>query len=231
MPRAARPDFAGLIFHVLNRANGKRKIFKKERDFQAFEDTLFLAIHKFDIQLYSYCIMPNHWHLVLSPNSNGGMGKCMQWLTLTHTQRYNAFHERIGYGQVYQGRYKSFLVEKDSYFLQLCRYVERNPLRAQLVTQAEQWQWSSLHKRKFGTNTDKQHLAVWPKEIPNNQIEWINKEQKSDTKVTESIRTSIHHGKPFGSDKWTKITVKNFNLEHSIRPRGRPKSSLTKGTL
>jgi len=81
--------------------------------------------------------MPNHWHFCLSPNNDGDMTKFMQWLTLTHTQRWHAGHHSIGAGHLYQGRYKSFLVQKDDHFLQLCRYIESNALRAKLVQGAE----------------------------------------------------------------------------------------------
>ena len=89
------------------------------------------------MRIYSYQIMLNHWHFCLSPKNDGDLSKFMQWLTLTHTQRLRAHNHSTGYGHIYQGRYKSFIVQKDNYFLQLCRYIESNALRAGLTRKAQ----------------------------------------------------------------------------------------------
>jgi putative transposase len=100
------------------------------------------------MRLLSYCLMPNHWHLVLWPRADGELSDFGHWLTLTHTQRWHAHYHNVGTGHLYQGRFKSFPVARDEHFLQLCRYVERNPLRAGLVRRAEAWQWGSLWGEK-----------------------------------------------------------------------------------
>jgi putative transposase len=133
MARTLRQAASNMFYHVLNRANGKEKIFKKEKDYGAFVKMLFESKEKYPIKILSFCIMPNHWHFILSPHKGEDLPKFMRWLTHTHTQRYHAYYKTIGGGHVYQGRYKSFLVDRDAYFLQACRYVERNPLRAGLV--------------------------------------------------------------------------------------------------
>ena len=139
MGRAPRVDLAGYIYHVINRANGRREIFHTDNDYSAFEQIMQEAKDRVNIDIYSYCIMPNHWHLVLSPKQDGDLSKFTGWLTLTHTQRRHAFQHSVGEGHIYQGRYKSFLVSPDEYFLQLVRYVEQNPLRAKLVNKSQQW--------------------------------------------------------------------------------------------
>jgi len=96
------------------------------------------------MRLLCYCIMSNHWHLVLWSKNDGDLSEYMRWLTVTHTQRYHAFHETFGKGPLYQGRFKLFPVEQDDHFFSVCRYVQRNPLRAGLVSRPELWRWSSL---------------------------------------------------------------------------------------
>ena len=99
-------------------------------------------------RIISYCFMPNHWHLALWPKEDGELSEFIRLLTVTHTQRWHAHHHTAGTGPVYQGRFKSFPVQADEHFLTVCRYVERNPLRAKLVKSAQAWPWCSLAKRQ-----------------------------------------------------------------------------------
>jgi len=115
MSRAPRLDVGGVIYHLLNRANGKKKIFLHPKDYGAFENVLQEAVERFGMKVYAYCIMPNHWHLVVEPNSDGDLSLFTGWLTLTHTQRWHSFHHTVGFGHLYQGRYKSFPVSNDEY--------------------------------------------------------------------------------------------------------------------
>ena len=138
MGRALRVDVGDHVYHVLNRANARAGLFAKKQDYALFESILEEAIERIDTRLLAYSVMPNHWHLVVYPREDGDLAKFMNWLTLTHTQRFHAEHGTTGYGHLYQGRYKSFLCEEDRHFLQLVRYVERNAKRAQFVTRAEE---------------------------------------------------------------------------------------------
>ena len=137
MPRITRTDVREEIYHVLNRANASVQIFNNDEDYQIFESILGEAIEKFDMRLLAYCIMPNHWHLVLYPKQDGDLARFMGWLSNTHTRRWHASKGTIGEGHLYQGRYKSFLCQDDNHFLTLARYVERNAKRANLVKNAE----------------------------------------------------------------------------------------------
>ena len=121
------------MYHVLNRANARVQIFNSDKDYQLFESVLEEAVGKYDLGLLSYCIMPNHWHLVLCPKNDGDLSRFMGWLTNTHTRRWHTGKGTIGQGHLYQGRYKSFLCQDDNHFLVLVRYVERNARRANLV--------------------------------------------------------------------------------------------------
>ena len=108
-------------------------IFEKPEDYDAFERVLEEAVERTEMRLLAYCVMPNHWHLVVWPREDGELSRFTGWLTLTHTQRWHAHRHTTGSGHLYQGRFKSFPVQDDEHFLTVCRYVERNALRANLV--------------------------------------------------------------------------------------------------
>src|SRR6516164_1165917 len=150
MGRAVRVDAGGLVYHVLNRANARLRIFAKAGDYEAFETVLEQARARFGTRVLAYCVMPIHWHLVLWPRAQRELSRFVGWLTLTHTQRWHAHYRDVGSGHLYQGRFKSFPIEADDHYLAVCRYVERNALRAGLVERAEAWHWGSLGRRLAG---------------------------------------------------------------------------------
>ncbi len=129
MPRPRRAAEGGLIYHALNRANAGLTIFDAEDDYAAFLQVLAEAVARYKMRLLAYCLMPNHFHLLLWPRKDGDLSQFMRWLTLTHTQRWHAYRRTAGTGHLYQGRFKSFPVQSDEHFLTVCRYVERNALR------------------------------------------------------------------------------------------------------
>lgn len=137
MGRPRRAADGGLIYHVLNRANARLMVFEKEKDYAAWEQVLGEAAARSGTRLLAYCVMPNHWHLVVWPHKDGELSAFTGWLTLTHTQRWHAHRGSRGTGHLYQGRFKSFPVQDDEHFFTVCRYVERNALRANLVARAE----------------------------------------------------------------------------------------------
>ena len=143
MGRSRRIAQGNLIYHVLNRANDRKIIFHKNSDYEAFERIMVEVQMRIPMRILAWCLMPNHWHLVLWPTFDGQLSEYMRLLTLTHTQRWHAHYQSAGSGHLYQGRFKSFIVESDAYLLIVCRYVEQNPLRAKLVRRAEDWRWSS----------------------------------------------------------------------------------------
>ena len=223
MARIPRKAVGDEIYHIINRANGREQIFQKEKDYEAFEKILFEAKERCPMRILSFCIMPNHWHFVLYPKKGEDLSNFMRWVTHTHTQRYHAHYNSIGCGHIYQGRFKSFPIEKDNHFLQVCRYVERNPLRAGLVQKAEDWRWSSLWVQERGTDKQKSLLSPWPVEKPNAYLEWVNTLQKDEEEKLEKIRHSIKRGSPFGKDSWIKMTAEKLGLISTLKPRGRTK--------
>jgi putative transposase len=133
MPRPPRADEAGGLYHALNRGNSRTEIFHKAGDFEAFERILGEGLQLYDIHLFADQLMPNHWHLVLRPHRDGELSQFLRWVTATHTMRYHAHDHTSGEGHVYRGRFKSFPVQDDEHFLTVCRDVERNARRADLV--------------------------------------------------------------------------------------------------
>ena len=142
MGRPLRVAAGGDVYHVLNRANARLRVFHKDGDYVAFERVLAEALdHVPGMRLLSYCLMPNHWHLLVWPRADGELSDFGHYLTLTHTQRWHAHYHHAGTGHLYQGRFKSFPIEADNHFLSVCRYVERNALRSRPIERAEAWRW------------------------------------------------------------------------------------------
>jgi putative transposase len=223
MGRAKRASQGGVVYHVLNRANARLPIFEKDEDYEAFERILEDAVERYDMRLLAYQLMPNHWHQVLWPKKDGDLSRYVGWLTLTHTQRWHAHRHSAGSGHVYQGRFKSFPVQDDEHFLTVCRYVERNALRANLVMRAESWRWGSLRRYAAGTSAQKSLLSAWPVRRSPGWVERVNVPQ-TEAELS-AIRRSIQRGSPFGDDVWTKKTIRRMGLETTIRPRGRPRKT------
>lgn len=221
MPRITRVDVGGYIYHVLNRANARVKIFDNDTDYRLFEAILEKAVRKFDMRLLAYCLMPTHWHLVLYPKNDGELARFTGWITNTHTRRWHVEKDTIGQGHLYQGRYKSFLCQDDDHFFSLARYVERNAKRAGLAQKAEDWRWSSVWREVHGTAKQKELLSAWPLPRPENYVNWLN--QGGSGNEEEGIKHSIIKGNPYGGEGWVNIMVERFGLSQTLRSAGRPK--------
>lgn len=220
MPRTARHAPGGMVFHVLNRGVGRMRLFLKDADFEAFERIVEKTLETCPMRICAYCLLSNHWHFVVWPEHDGELGAFMQKLTITHARNWQENRRRVGYGHLYQGRYKSFPVESDDHFYQVVRYVERNALRARLVTRAEDWRWSSLWRRVHGTSKDRAWLGAWPLAKPRDWAERVNRPQTAAE--LEAIRRSVARGQPYGDECWVRQTAGQLGLESTLRPRGRP---------
>lgn len=224
MPRTARVAPGGVIFHVLNRGNERRTIFESEGDYLAFLRVMCQTAEEVPLRILAWCLMPNHWHLLLWPKEDGELGRFMQRLTTTHVRRWRLHRHSVGHGHLYQGTYKSFPVQGDKHFYTVCRYVERNALRAKLVKRAEQWPWGSLgyssHQAAAGESPTP---AKWP--VPRSRL-WIEHVNQPQTEAeVDAIRVSIQRGRPYGSPGWQKRAAKRLGLESTFRPRGRPRKA------
>jgi REP-associated tyrosine transposase len=140
MARPLRIEYPGALYHITTRGNARRSIFKDDRDRLLFLDTLHRVVDRYHWLCHAYCLMDNHYHLVVeTPDGNLSVG--MRQLNGIYTQAYNRRHRRVGH--VFQGRYKAILVDKESYLLEVCRYVVLNPVRARAVEHPSRWKWSS----------------------------------------------------------------------------------------
>lgn len=142
MSRPLRIEYPGAVYHVMNRGLNQALIFKNKKDYGVFIFTLEESCRLFDVRVYAYCLMPNHYHLLIRTPS-GNISRFMRHLNGVYTQRFNREHHRDG--PLYRGRYKSILVQEDSYLIEVVRYIHKNPLKAKLVERLSQFKWSS-HK-------------------------------------------------------------------------------------
>lgn len=229
MPRPPRADEAGGLYHALNRGNLRATIFHKEEDYAAFERILDEALQIHQVELYSFQLMPNHYHLVLRPLVDGEMSRFMGWVGGTHTMRYHAHYDTSGMGHVYQQRYKSFPIQDDEHFLIVCRYVERNALRAGLVERAENWRWGSLARWLQKPEPNPSLLSPWPLARLPGWVERVN--QPLTESELAAVRLSARRGKPLGDDGWVESIARRLNLESTMRPRGRKRVRFPKNHI
>ena len=157
MARPLRIEFAGALYHVTSRGDKKAEIYLNDGDREQFLNTMKEVCSRFNWVIHAYCLMDNHYHLLVeTPESNLSLG--MRQLNGVYTQKFNRMHDRVGH--VFQGRYKSIIVQKESYLLELSRYIVLNPVRARMVRSAKNWPWSSYRatigvaESQGGLNTD-----------------------------------------------------------------------------
>ena len=219
MARKPRRAIADIPYHVLNRAVARMTLFETFGDYAAFERTLRSALERTPVRLLSFCLMPTHWHLVVWPRQDGQLTDFVRWLTHTHAMRWHTHHGTMGTGHLYQARFKAFPIQDDGHFLTVCRYVERNALRARLVREAHLWRWSSLWWRTYASSAS-DWLADWPVPRPSDWLRYVH--QPLTAAEIEAVRNSVRRGTPYGSPAWQLRTAQALSLEHTLRKPGRP---------
>jgi putative transposase len=221
MPRTAPP---GYCYHVLNRAALRARIFRGPDDYDAFEGILARAKAVVPVRLFAFCVMPNHWHLVVEPREAGDLSRFVQRLAASHAHHLRSVYATTGEGAVYQSRFKSFPIQTDRHFLTVVRYVEQNPTRAGLVARSADWRWSS---RWWRARPDGAARLLDPPPIPLPE-DWGD-EIGSPGHETEivGVRRSVARGAPFGDRDWQERTARALHLDSTLKPIGRPSRSNT----
>lgn len=211
MPRIPRGLAAGYAYHVINRGNGRSEVFHKSQDYDAFLELLAAAKTRHRVRILCFCLMPNHFHLVLQPADQNTLSKFMQWLLTSHVRRYHRHYQSSGH--IWQGRFKSFPIQRDEHLLTVLRYVVQNPVRAGLTRSPDEWPWSSLRRKNL---TD-----PLPIELPEESLQGMD-EILTDHDVS-AVRECVNRQRPFGPPQWQRQIAEHFGLEPTLRPRGRPK--------
>ena len=174
MPRRARSTAPVTFFHVINRSARKVPLFATGRDYRGFLRILRDGLERHPMRLLAYCLMSNHWHLVVGPVDPSDLSRLLHWVTTTHAVRLNLLRKTTGQGPIYQGRFKSHMVCAAADLVRVCRYVERNALTANLVRRSQDWPWCSLSERLGGIS--KLPLAVTPFLESAAWVDYVNSE-------------------------------------------------------
>lgn len=220
MVRMIRNVMGGQIYHVMSRATNRKTIFTTPKEYQEFLLLLQLAQKQFPVAVYAFALMPNHVHLLLSPKGDMDLSRFMHWLLTTHASIFRTHTETIGEGHVYQGRYKSFLIQNDEHYFTVLKYVEQNALRAGLVSRAEDWEWGSAWFRVYAPKKD--IISKSFLDLPEYYRDWINDAQEE--KTLEHLRASVNKSLPFGSGEWKEQVYSVLGISPP-RPKGRPRKT------
>jgi len=227
MGRPLRIIVPNLPFHILNRGNNRQLVFREEEDFIYFLELLKRYKKEIGFKLYHFILMPNHTHFQMEPTTEGSLSKIMQRLTLAHTWYFNKKYE--GVGHVWQGRFKSSLIEKENYFLWCGLYIELNAARSGLVQKPENWRYSSYNFYAHGEtdsliteilDVDPYYLefGTTPKERQEKYRKSI--EEVIREKFLKNIRRGLNEG-VFGSSEFTQTMKEKFKIRY-LKKRGRP---------
>jgi len=229
MARPLRITVPDLPFHVLDRGNNRQVVFREEQDFVYFLKLLKKYKKELKFKLYRFCLMPNHIHLMIEPTVEGSLSKIMMRLTLAYSSFFNKKYQ--GVGHVWQGRYKSSLIDKENYFIYCGLYNELNPVRAGLATRPENWRWSSYRFYAFGEinpltegliDVDPYYLNLGPESRERQKkyrenVEEVVKEEAFLKNIREELDGGI-----FGRSSFIQEMKEKFKIK-SLRPRGRPR--------
>jgi putative transposase len=223
MPRVARGLVDGFVYHILNRGNGKQEVFHKDQDYKVFTHLMGEAKTRYSVKIFGYCLLPNHFHMVLMPLRAEEISKWMQWLMTSHVRRYHRHYGTSGH--VWQGRFKSFLIQEDTHLLTVLRYVEANPVRAGLVSSAKEWLWSS-HRERTGKES-RLLIDEIPVGLPEAWGRYVD--DLLTGKELNRLRQSVNRQSPYGALMWQMKVSKELGLESTIKPRGRPRKRMKHG--
>jgi putative transposase len=183
------------FYHVFNRGNGRKQLFFEPQGYQAFLRLLRDAPDVGSVRILAYCVMPNHWHLVVWPIHQSALSSYMRWVTGAHARHWNEVRERKGWGHVYQERFRALPIVREQHLLTVLRYVEANPVRARLVSSAADWPWSSHAQVR---DESAPPLTPWPMPKPALWSSLVN--ERLDDEELNAIRDAGHRGVPIGTE-------------------------------
>jgi putative transposase len=221
MPRHRRVSPDGYVQHVLNRGDHRETIFFKPGDFRAFLGVVAESAQRLDMRILAYCIMRNHFHLVVWPQAGQDLPVFMQVLMNLHIPRYLRHYRPESPGHIYQGRYTNSIVQSDHHVLRVLRYVEANARSAGLVLRAEDYKWSSASP--YSSDPGRPKLSEGPVPKPADWLAYVNARQT--VREMKAIRQSASRGAPYGAPKWVTRVADAHDLTHTLRSPGRPISS------
>ena len=225
MPRPLRPIDDGLVYHVISRGNNRRSVLHGDGDYLAFLQAVADLKERKPFELYGYCLLGNHIHLLLRPRK-GSISRILQSLLVSHTQRYHRLHRSSGH--VWQGRFKSPVIQDDEHLLTVLRYIEANPLRANLVEKAGDYRWSSFACHGGGSSDPLldpvpayEALGAGPASRQRRWSAYVHGTPDADELA--AIRRSSETGLPYGEARWIDRLARRLKLDLTIRPRGTSK--------
>jgi putative transposase len=225
MGRLPRTIDDGLVYHALNRGSNRARVFANDDDHLAFLQALATTKERYPFRLFGYCLMSNHFHLLLRPEPGQSISRILQSLTVAHTWRYHRRHRSSGH--VWQGRFKSPVIQDDMHLLVVLRYIEANPLRARMVVDPADYRWSSF--QHHGIGRDEPLLNSFPEweELGRTDAErrrhWrVRVRAVQDELELDAVRRSLRSGRPLGAVDWTERMAERLGIDLNPRPRGRP---------
>ena len=221
MARSVRMNYPDTFYHVLSRGNDKRDIFRSKDDYEKFKETIGRMVGRYDMEVHGYVLMSNHYHLLIRTRQ-ANLSRAIQWLGLTYSMWFNRRYDRSGH--LFQGRFKSFVIENDRYFTSMCLYIHRNPIRAGIAKNLLDYQWSSYPAY---VNTEKTKEEPWlttslvlgmyggtRKRFMEAQLSYANEE--------ESLLADLKHGLYLGSESFVEEWKERLECErHREKPQVR----------
>jgi putative transposase len=228
MGRLPRPTENGLVYHALNRGNNRADVFADAEDHEAFLGAIANTQKKYPFRLFGYCLMTNHFHLLLRPGRGQSISRILQSLTIAHTWRYHRRHQTVGH--VWQGRFRSPVIQDDEHLLVVLRYIEANPVRAAMVADPGDYRWSSYQAHGLGRPDpllsplpEFEALGRTPAE---RQARWRRKVKAAQHQdEIDRVRNSIKTGKPLGTPEFVEAKAHTLGLNLNPRRRGRPRKT------
>ncbi|MCP4371602.1 MAG: addiction module toxin RelE [Deltaproteobacteria bacterium] len=209
MARPWRIEFEGALYHILSRGNERKNIYHDSEDRLSFMDCLGEMSERFEIAVFAYILMDNHYHILLRTN-RANLSKGMQWLGATYTRRFNNRHMRSGH--LFQGRFKNIIVQNDSYLMQLSCYIHRNPIRAKMVKRLVDYKWSSYPAYAYG----KRHPKWLSLDIILSQFhskdnhKYYRKKVQLYAKEEKRLWEDFHHGLYLGTHEFVDKLKSSF---------------------